>query len=381
MKPVIYLAFVDDWEVRGNGSGDPRVLQFEPMRKLVSIFNRHGIRGSFNVEVMQQLAYRKMQERFPELKAVADEWEEVVTESFRQGHDIQLHLHPQWRDATYEGRGKWRVDGDWSILNYPASEMRAMLTCGKNYLEGLLRAIEPNYSCVSFRAGSWCAAPSDALLPILSELGFVFDMSIVAGIRYDTPEVKLDYTQCEETFAPYYPEMKDARRVAGTPQPMVCLPTNSFSGARFALLRRDLGKAQLALRRKVSRLRNGRGRPTGPSRGHSGEEWTNRGESGAVGLVRRICRRYVTGQTHIADLSRLNYAMMQRMMAKIRKQAETSGLARVPVILENHTKDILDFSHIERLAASVARAPDITTMTLTDIANELRNGTFQIRTA
>src|SRR5690348_4471424 len=175
--------------------------------------------------------------------------------------------------------------------------------------------------------------------------------------------------------------MKDARRVAGAPQPMVCLPTNSFSGARFALLRRDLGKAQLALRRKVSRMRNGRGRPTGPSRGHSGEEWTNRGESGAVGLVKRICRRYVTGQTHIADLSRLNYAMMQRMMAKIRKQAETSGLARVPVVLENHTKDILDFSHIERFAASVARAPDITTMTLTDIANELRNGTFQIRTA
>ena len=131
----------------------------------------------------------------------------------------------------------------------------------------------------------------------------------------------------------------------------------------------------------MSQLRNGGGRPAGPSRGHSGEEWTNRGEAGAAGLMKRILRRYIIGQTHIADLSRLNYAMMQRMMAGIRKQAEASGLARVPVILENHTKDILDYSHIERFAASVARAPDITTMTLTDIAHELRNGTFQIRTA
>ena len=73
MQPLIYLAFVDDWEVRGNGTGDPSVLQFEPMRKLVKIFNKYGIRGSFNVEVMQQLAYRKLQERFPELKVVADE--------------------------------------------------------------------------------------------------------------------------------------------------------------------------------------------------------------------------------------------------------------------------------------------------------------------
>src|SRR2546428_13215050 len=104
MQPVIYLAFVDDWEVRGNGTGDPRVLQFEPMRKLVQIFNSYGIGSSFNVEVMQQLAYRDLQDRFPALKVIADEWEQVVKDSFRQGHDIQVHSHPQWWGANYEGR-------------------------------------------------------------------------------------------------------------------------------------------------------------------------------------------------------------------------------------------------------------------------------------
>jgi len=137
MQPAIYLAFVDDWEVRGNGTGDPRVLQFEPMRRLVKIFNNYGIRGSFNVEVMQQLAYQDLQERFPELKAIADEWEQVVEESFRQGHDIQLHLHPQWCDANYQGYGNWKLDGDWSILNYPSQQIRAMLLSGKQYLESL----------------------------------------------------------------------------------------------------------------------------------------------------------------------------------------------------------------------------------------------------
>ncbi len=146
---MIHLAFVDDWEVRGNGTGDPRVLQFEPMRELVKIFNEHGIRGSFNAEVMQQLTYRSQQERFPELKAIADEWEEVVTDSFRQGHDIQLHLHPQWMGASYEERGNWKLGGDWSILNYPPQQMRAMLVSGKQYLETLLRRIDPGYACVS----------------------------------------------------------------------------------------------------------------------------------------------------------------------------------------------------------------------------------------
>jgi hypothetical protein len=379
---MIYLAFVDDWEVRGNGTGDPRVLQFEPMRKLVKIFNEHGIRGSFNAEVMQQLTYRSEQERFPGLKAIADEWEEVVTESFRQGHDIQLHLHPQWMDASYEGNGNWKLSGDWSILNHPPQQIRAMLVAGKQYLETLLRRIDQRYSCVSFRSGSWCAAPSDSLMPILSELGFVFDMSIVAGIRNDTPQVKLDYTHCEEPFVPYYPEMTDARRVSRSVEPIVCIPTNSFSGARVALLRRDFGKAYSALQRKVRSLRNGNGAaPSASSRGHSGDEWTNKGESGAIGLVKRVFKRYVFGQVHIADVSRLNYAMMRQMMVHIRRQAARSGLPDVPVILENHTKDIHDFSDIERFVADVAFFPDVKTVTLTEIAYGLRNGTFKTRAA
>jgi len=382
MQPLIYLAFVDDWEVRGNGSGDPRALQFEPMRKMVKIFNNYGIHGSFNAEVMQQLTFRNQEKRFPELKALADEWEQVVLETYRQGHDIQLHLHPQWTDATYQGRGNWKLGGDWSILNYPSEHMRAMLVSGKQYLETLLRKIDPAYACVSFRAGSWCCAPSDALLPILSELGIVFDMSIVAGIRNDTPQVRLDYTRCEEPFMPYYPDMKDARRVSRRAEPIVCIPTNSFSGARFALFRRDFGKACTTLRRKVRGLKNrNTGESLALSRGHSGDEWTNKDESGAIGFVKRVFKRYVLGQVHIADVSRLNYAMMRQMMVHIRRRAVESGLRRVPVILENHTKDIYDFHDIDRFAGEVVRSPDVKTVTLTEIAHGLSNGTFSARTA
>ena len=375
MQPVIYLAFVDDWEVRGNGTGDPRVLQFEPMRKLVKIFNRHGIRGSFNAEVMQQLTYRDQQERFPELKVIADEWEQVVMQSFRQGHDIQLHLHPQWLGASYQGRGNWKLGGDWSILNYPPQQIRAILLTGKRYLETLLRRIDPAYACVSFRAGSWCAAPSDSLMSILSELGFVFDMSIVAGVRYDTPQVKLDYTPCQEPFLPYYPDMRDARRVSRSVEPIVCIPTNTFPGPRIALVR--------AAMRKVVRELSTRNNGTVPvaSRGRSGDEWTNKGESGAVGTAKKLLKRYLMGQTEIADLAQMNYPVMRQMMSHIRRQAARSRLARVPVILENHTKDIRDFSDIERFVADVARSPDVKTVTLTEVAYGLRNGTFKARAA
>jgi hypothetical protein len=316
------------------------------------------------------------------LKVIAHEWEQVVLESFRQGHDIQLHVHPQWRDATYEGHGNWKLPGDWSIINYPKEEIRAMLSSGKQYLETLLHKIDPSYACVSFRAGSWCAAPSDSYLPILSELGFAFDMSIVAGIRNDTPQVKLDYTQCEEPFTPYYPDMNDARRVSRSVQPIVCIPTNSFSGARIALLRRDFRKAGNLLRRKIHAFGNGNNAaPPVLSRGRSGDEWTNKGERGALGLARRLLKRYVMGQRHISDLAQMDYGMMCQMMSHIRRQAARSGLARVPVILENHTKDISNFTDIERFVADVSRAKDIKTVKLGEIADGLRSGVFVARAA
>ncbi|HSE32386.1 MAG TPA: hypothetical protein VLA93_12520 [Pyrinomonadaceae bacterium] len=78
----IHLALVDDWELSGNGTGDVRSLQFEPLRKLVGIYNALSIHGSFNAEVMQQLTFRKHQSEHPELKAAADEWDQVLIDAF-----------------------------------------------------------------------------------------------------------------------------------------------------------------------------------------------------------------------------------------------------------------------------------------------------------
>jgi hypothetical protein len=98
------------------------------------------------------------------------------------------------------------------------------------------------------------------------------------------------------------------------------------------------------------------------------------------GKARRILRRYIGGQTEISDLAQMNYAMMSRMMAHMRRQAARSGLARVPVILENHTKDIYDFSDIERFVRDVAHSSDVKTVTLREIADGIRDGTFTVRT-
>jgi hypothetical protein len=373
---TIHLALVDDWELSGNGSGNIRQLQFEPMRRLTNIYDRLGIRGSFNAEVMQQITFRQHQDHQKELKILADEWDDMVRETLRQGHDIQLHVHPQWHNAEYQD-GRWKLTADWSILNYSREEALQMLRSGKEYLENLLKDIDRNYRCVSFRSGAWCIAPSPHMLDLLVELGIVFDMSIVAGVKYDTRNIKLDYLGCEEEFLPYYPVMTDARKVSDKVEPIICVPTNCFYASRRQVLQHHLEKAIGKIRRKLA------GPTTVTNNGRSveayGEEWAQIDGS----LTKRIYRKgivpYLRGKHTISDLAQLDYPLMMEMLDSIRKRSRASGLTDVPVVLENHTKDLHNFSDLERFLKKAVESSDIRFVTLTELAADLKHK-FNIKT-
>src|SRR3954464_9942562 len=90
------------------------------------------------------------------------------------------------------------------------------------------------------------------MLNLLVRLGIVFDMSIVGGVRYETKNISLDYTNCEEDFLPYYPQMTDARKVSDKVEPIICVPTNHFYGSRRQVFRHHLGKALSKVKQKVA---------------------------------------------------------------------------------------------------------------------------------
>jgi hypothetical protein len=372
MTTQIYLVFTDDWELRGDGSGDPTEIQFRPLRELTRRFAERSIRGSFNAEVLQQLTFRRFQDRYPHLKAWADEWEQIVTDAFREGHDFQLHLHPQWKGASYNGK-RWTLPAPWSILEHPREDVARMIAKGVELLQSLLKPIHPQYRCVSFRAGAWCIAPSGFMLDLLAAQDIRFDMSIVRGISYKSP-VQFDYRHVEEGFFPFYPDMRDARCVATAKQPIVCIPTTCFPESSLVLVRRDS-------RKLLNKFFTAKGNPT-PTNLAAGVSSSAVYDQWQVSLLTRILRRlrnYFTGRWLISDIAQLDYAQLADMLRYIRGMAQRSGTSGVPVILANHTKDIVDFSHIERFLDDIATAPDISCITLTELSRMLESGRFSIR--
>ncbi len=374
MPTKIQLVLVDDWELRGDGSGDMRRLQFDTVRRLFEIYERHGLRGSINAEVRQQLNHLRFGRTYPHLRALATEWEETVRWAYSRGHDVQLHLHSQWIGASYNG-SRWTLPGSWSILEHPRADVRAMIRDGKQYLESVLRRVDPNYRCVSFRSGAWCIAPSDFILDVLADEGLSFDMSIVGGVSYDNEKVQLDYRGCEETFLPYYPEMTDARRVASAPTDIVCVPTFSFTLSRTERLLHLGGSVANAMCRKAGLAAVW---PTPPNAvsaagGGGGAEYSVWKRSWSD----RLSGYFGANPTVIADLSALNSRMMRTMIRNIRSRAAASCRGVVPVVLENHTKDIGDFRPFEAFAAYVASQRDLEVITLREVHDNLRSGLYQ----
>jgi len=361
--PTIHFALTHDWELRGDGSGDIEQIQFAPLRKLLEIYRKHHVRTTFLPDLMQQIRFRQLESEYPELKSSADKWDEHVREAFRQGHDVQLHLHPQWRDGRYEN-GRWHLNGDWSILNYDRDAAYAMLAAGKDYLEKLLRPIDSSYRCLAFRAGALAAAPSDHLFKSLVRLAIQLDVSIAAGLFVNDGNLQLDYRGCEEYFLPFYPDTEDARKVSRTREEIVCVPLNHFYGSRRAVTRQNVALIHQQLRRpaKASRIR---------------EQFESKSRIGLV--FEKIIVPAIKRKHFVSDMSRLSYPLMREMLASTRQRARQSGLSQVPVVLTNHPKDIRDVAAIERFVGKASRAKDITFATLTEMAGKLESGEFRVR--
>jgi hypothetical protein len=208
MAGQIYLLFSSDYELYfGENFLSEREVLIDPTQRILEAFEEEGIPMTLFADVASVWRYHS-------LKVESDYillFEEQLRQAIHQGHDVQLHLHPHWMTSTFDGK-KWEMDESkfkLSDIGYVGRKTQSLESAdelikrGKEYLERLLRPIDPSYQCVAFRAGGYGIQPNEKELIIaLLSAGFKIDSSIVPGMFFKSNVNQIDFRRVPSKF-PY----------------------------------------------------------------------------------------------------------------------------------------------------------------------------------
>src|SRR5438270_13532009 len=110
-----------------------------------------------------------------------EQWRDAVA----RGHDVQLHLHPNWlpemEPTVKDGRWQWDMERT-RASDYPGDLAEAIGRC-KTALEEAIGPISPDYEVVAYRAGTYEAQPFDRLYDALLANDIWCDSSVLPGDR------------------------------------------------------------------------------------------------------------------------------------------------------------------------------------------------------
>lgn len=181
---MLEFIFTIDYEIFGNGEGSLKDHIFEPAKRLQKIFAEADSRLVFFIEAaeLEKIDEAKSD---PAINDVSDQVKDLYTD----GHEIALHLHPQWFNGTYIG-GKWILDNsEYNLCILSEARIDELVARSINYLKSALS--DSGYKPLSFRAGNWLFQPTMPAAKILYNRGVRIDSSVFkGGLQHQT---LLDY--------------------------------------------------------------------------------------------------------------------------------------------------------------------------------------------
>lgn len=154
------VIFSYDYELFfGIMSGTVQKTLIEPTNLLLDCMESVSARGNFFIDYLMFECLEKLSDE--RAKSDLKLMKEQVKDMVRRGHRIELHLHPHWIDAKYNGDGTWDYTDytHYSLYSLDEDVRSRMFRDGTIYLTKLAREVDPDYTICAFRAGGWTIQP------------------------------------------------------------------------------------------------------------------------------------------------------------------------------------------------------------------------------
>lgn len=207
------VIFTSDYEIHGSGMGCPMELVVEPTARMLDQLDRYGAKLTIMADAGELLKFeehaaRTGHDRF-HFRAIQAQLQRAV----RTGHDVQLHLHSSYFNASWDEAGaRWAQDySEYDLASLPYERVREMIRRGKRLLEDTCRVTKPDYECFAFRAANWSMHPSRNIVRALVDEGFRIDTSVWKGGVWEDL-VRFDYTGAHSDLVPWPIDERDVCR-------------------------------------------------------------------------------------------------------------------------------------------------------------------------
>ena len=194
-----------DYELYLNDyTGTPEMCLVKPMQELHRVCEMYNVK--LTVFVDAAYLYKLFSIKNNSIKAYKDY--EITVDNIKwlvdKGHDIQLHIHPQWYYSSYKDSG-WELDWE----HYKLSDMDKdyafeMFKKSKELLDSII-----GYKTTLFRAGGYSIQEFE-YVECFKQNGIIVDSSVLPGNKvrhkthsYDYTNVSFDVYRFEDNIAKY----------------------------------------------------------------------------------------------------------------------------------------------------------------------------------
>jgi hypothetical protein len=205
---VITVIFSLDYEIHGNGEGDPLELMVAPTDRLISQLNKFGAKLSIFAEAAEIAKFKTYKDDTGLDRFHYDKIVQQLHSAYGAGHEVELHIHPSYDHAESRQRG-WMQDwSEYDLAALSAQRTRDMIAGSKHFLEQLMAAAHPGYRASVFRACNLSVMPSGNIADALIACGMRADSSV---FKYGQSHglVNFDYTDAESETLPWPADQKN----------------------------------------------------------------------------------------------------------------------------------------------------------------------------
>lgn len=202
------LYFTLDYEIHGNGDGNPIDLMVEPTYRLMDILECYGQRVTIMADVAEILCFKRYKEETGKDDFYVAEIEQQLCDAIRRGHDVQLHIHSSYFKAQWNGVHFDQCIEEYNMAALSYERIDEMVGQCVEYLETLLKPIKCDYKVWLYRAANWSMMPTPNLYRVLVEHGITHDTSVYKG-GCQGGNVCYDYRNAHDNLLSYKASSQD----------------------------------------------------------------------------------------------------------------------------------------------------------------------------